>query len=201
MSAIKIISGGQTGADTAALRAARRAGVETGGWIPAAWSDLERLRDFPMMPYNAPTLTASLIGRSKKNVDDADATIAFYTHFSVGTHKTINYALGNGWSGGAFPEMPVPREILDMATAYEIPSKRKPVLLVRNIGNMSLLVYSIVNFIQRHRPAVVNVCGHREDVNCENFETIVEEAVYQALMKRDDDVSGMVGHMHVDLDD
>jgi Circularly permutated YpsA SLOG family len=33
----KIVSGGQTGADQAGLRAARAAGIETGGWAPKGW--------------------------------------------------------------------------------------------------------------------------------------------------------------------
>lgn len=34
MSSIRIISGGQTGVDQAALRAAKRVGLPTGGWMP-----------------------------------------------------------------------------------------------------------------------------------------------------------------------
>jgi hypothetical protein len=34
---LKIISGGQTGVDQAALRAARTCGLETGGWAPHGW--------------------------------------------------------------------------------------------------------------------------------------------------------------------
>jgi Circularly permutated YpsA SLOG family len=33
----KIISGGQTGADQAGLRTAKRLGIETGGWMPQGW--------------------------------------------------------------------------------------------------------------------------------------------------------------------
>jgi hypothetical protein len=33
----KVISGGQTGADQAGLRAARAAGILTGGWAPRGW--------------------------------------------------------------------------------------------------------------------------------------------------------------------
>jgi hypothetical protein len=32
-----VISGGQTGADQAALRAARACGIATGGWAPKGW--------------------------------------------------------------------------------------------------------------------------------------------------------------------
>jgi len=33
----RIITGGQIGADQGALRAARAAGIATGGWAPAGW--------------------------------------------------------------------------------------------------------------------------------------------------------------------
>jgi hypothetical protein len=34
---MKIISGGQTGVDRGALKAAKAAGLETGGWMPRGW--------------------------------------------------------------------------------------------------------------------------------------------------------------------
>ena len=37
MSTLRIISGGQTGVDQAALEAARRIGLLTGGWMPKGW--------------------------------------------------------------------------------------------------------------------------------------------------------------------
>ncbi len=37
----RVISGGQTGADQAALRAARAAGIPTGGWAPLGWKTEE----------------------------------------------------------------------------------------------------------------------------------------------------------------
>ncbi len=36
-SRLTVISGGQTGADRAALEAARAMGIRTGGWVPAGW--------------------------------------------------------------------------------------------------------------------------------------------------------------------
>lgn len=37
----KVISGGQTGVDIAALRAAKRLGIPTGGTMPAGWRTLD----------------------------------------------------------------------------------------------------------------------------------------------------------------
>jgi len=33
-----VVSGGQTGVDQAALRAARASGIATGGWAPKGWA-------------------------------------------------------------------------------------------------------------------------------------------------------------------
>jgi hypothetical protein len=33
----RVLSGGQSGVDQAALRAARACGLDTGGWAPAGW--------------------------------------------------------------------------------------------------------------------------------------------------------------------
>ncbi|MEJ2662403.1 MAG: putative molybdenum carrier protein [Desulfobacteraceae bacterium] len=69
----KIISGGQTGADRAALDAAIRLGIAHGGWIPkgriAEDGPLDptyRLREMP---------TASYAERTEKNVMDSDGTL------------------------------------------------------------------------------------------------------------------------------
>jgi hypothetical protein len=71
----KIISGGQTGVDQAALVAARRAGLATGGWAPkgwlteagpAAWLEQYGLREMPGDDYPS---------RTRQNVQDADATL------------------------------------------------------------------------------------------------------------------------------
>lgn len=70
-----IISGGQTGVDQAALRAARRHGIPTGGWVAKGW----RTEDGPA-PWLADfkleeTLSSSYTLRTKLNIDRADATL------------------------------------------------------------------------------------------------------------------------------
>jgi len=77
----KIISGGQTGVDQAALRAAQKSGLACGGWCPP-----ERLCDSGIIPSNfrlqetleersaaAPDIPRSL--RTEWNVRDSDATL------------------------------------------------------------------------------------------------------------------------------
>jgi hypothetical protein len=79
----KITSGGQCGADQAALRAARSVGIATGGWAPLGWlvesEDGRRniaapqLADFGLAECPNPGYPA----RTRANVRDSDATIWF----------------------------------------------------------------------------------------------------------------------------
>ncbi|HDP26398.1 MAG TPA: hypothetical protein ENN34_13285 [Deltaproteobacteria bacterium] len=69
----RIISGGQTGADQAALDAAIEAGIPHGGWIPLGrktedgpLSETYRLRELPSAEYPA---------RTEQNVIDSDGTL------------------------------------------------------------------------------------------------------------------------------
>ncbi len=84
----RVISGGQTGVDQAALAAARRAGLETGGWVPKGWLTeagpapwLERygLREMPSADYPR---------RTVKNVQDSDATLWLGDPASTGGRLT-----------------------------------------------------------------------------------------------------------------
>jgi hypothetical protein len=74
----KIISGGQTGADQAAWRAAAAFGVPTGGWMPQAFVTEDGPRPELAQRYGAAELPA-FSGPSwvEKNVQNADATLWF----------------------------------------------------------------------------------------------------------------------------
>lgn len=71
----KIISGGQTGADRAAIDFARKYYIPHGGWIPKGritedgpLPDKYQLQEMP---------TASYPARTKQNVIDSDGTVIF----------------------------------------------------------------------------------------------------------------------------
>lgn len=76
----KIISGGQNGVDQAALRAARRLGIATGGWAPHGWKTHDGaapwLADYGLVehPGDYPARTAA-------NVYDSDATVRIARNF------------------------------------------------------------------------------------------------------------------------
>ena len=70
----KIISGGQTGADQAALDAAIKLGIPHGGWIPKG--RITENGSLPQDKYNLKEMpTESYPERTVKNIQDADGTL------------------------------------------------------------------------------------------------------------------------------
>lgn len=85
----KVVSGGQTGADQAGLRAARAAGFETGGWAPKGWLTEDGadptlagygLTECPKKGYPA---------RTEANARDSDGTLWFGSTGSPGCRATF----------------------------------------------------------------------------------------------------------------
>ena len=89
----KIVSGGQTGVDTAALDAAIALGIPHGGWCPKG-----RLREGGTIPlkYNLQeTVSGDYSERTKCNIRDSDGTLIFLPRdkkISDGTLLTIEEA-------------------------------------------------------------------------------------------------------------
>ncbi len=72
---MKIISGGQTGADRAALDVAIECGIDHGGWVPQGrWAEDGPL---PRGYHMRETEVTQLATRTEWNVRDADATLIF----------------------------------------------------------------------------------------------------------------------------
>lgn len=92
MKKIKIISGGQTGVDRAALDAALRAGIECGGWCPEG-----RLAEDGTIPLHYPVTElegANYTDRTLQNVKGSDGTVIIYfDSLSGGTEKTLLFCL------------------------------------------------------------------------------------------------------------
>lgn len=76
MTLVKIISGGQTGADQGALAAAKQLGIPTGGWMPRGfWTEqgpCPRMREAYGMQDHA---SRNYVDRTRQNVLDADGTV------------------------------------------------------------------------------------------------------------------------------
>lgn len=93
----KIISGGQTGADEAGLKAAKDLGFETGGTAPKGW----RIQNYDGTEGSNPGLadyglveheSREYPPRTKQNVADSDATVWFGYEGSGGAKLTISTA-------------------------------------------------------------------------------------------------------------
>jgi hypothetical protein len=86
----KIISGGQTGADQAAWRAAEAYGVSTGGWMPEGFLTEDGPRPEFADRFGAAELpTDSYPARTEQNVRDSDATLWFGETTTSGAHETV----------------------------------------------------------------------------------------------------------------
>ncbi len=86
---IKIISGGQTGVDRAALDFALGHGINCGGWCPKG----RLAEDGPILlryPLDE-TKSSSYKVRTEKNISESNATIIIYDNkFDAGTGLTLN---------------------------------------------------------------------------------------------------------------
>ena len=89
---LKIISGGQTGVDRAALNVALKFGTECGGWCPAG-----RLDEFGEIPDHYPVQELRAGGfteRTFENVKDSDGTVIIYFgELRGGTEQTLRFCL------------------------------------------------------------------------------------------------------------
>ena len=176
---VKVISGGQSGADRAALVAAKALGIGTGGWLPRGFCTRQghdiTLRDeygLQEVPSRGPRISVAraFVERSMRNVDDADVTIAFRLIASPGTDKTIGYALTGKWVQGQH---------------LNILQARKPCLVIRSVSEREddESVAAIVQFILLHRPKIINVAGHRASKAPADFPSRVEAILRRALRR------------------
>lgn len=131
----KIISGGQTGVDIGGLVGARRVGIVTGGIAPKGWKTENGPQPI-LSDYGLKEHPSdSYAARTVENVKAADVTIILSTNpDSDGTKKTIRTA-----------------RQLDKPHIHLNPFQ-------------STCEKQLVEFINKHKPAIINIAGNRESI-------------------------------------
>ncbi len=152
----KIISGAQTGADIGGIRAAKDAGLETGGWIPAGfktqdgskpeYAELYGIREHSSDRYSP---------RTYSNARDSEATVRF----------------ASNWNS------PGERCTLKAISQYNKPYMDVDVGDFSRGGDFSK-VEEVRKFISRF--AVVNIAGNAERT-CNNMEKFVYKFMSEVL--------------------
>jgi hypothetical protein len=131
---VKIISGGQTGVDRAALDVALKHGIDAGGSCPTG-----RLDEFGRIPDCYPLKELENGGfteRTLQNVKDSDGTVIIYPgKLSGGTEQTVRFCI----------EQRRPRLLID---ASKIPIEEAAKL--------------IADFVREKQIDILNVAGPRE---------------------------------------
>ncbi|MDW8466359.1 MAG: putative molybdenum carrier protein [Chloroherpetonaceae bacterium] len=156
----KIISGGQTGVDQAALRVALELGLETGGWCPPdrACESGTIPEHFPLVPTpverspNAPHIPRSL--RTEWNVRDSDATLVLVP-------DTIQNDAGTNWT-------------IECAKRYS-----KPVCAINPFSSDASV--KIYNWLSSLDISTLNVAGPSEKT-CTGIGTIAEKILRKAFL-------------------
>ena len=147
----RVISGGQTGVDQAALAAAKEVGVETGGWAPARFLTTKGPNpDLDTIYGLRETKETGYVPRNRLNVLHSDGTVAFYLRVSNGTRYTMRFC----------------------------ESVRKPLLVITDLDD-NAVSERIAEFIEENGIATLNVAGSRE-VSAEVF-TIITAALTSAF--------------------
>jgi hypothetical protein len=167
-----VISGGQTGADIAALKAAKLCGLETGGVAPADYITADGAKPelgtefgLKQLMRAKESLSEMYVKRSKLNVEQGDVTISFRLQPSVGTDKTIGYCRDKNWA----------------VARGKVPTKvYRPCLVINDVADEEKAGELVAEFLKKHAVLTVNVCGHRDDVTAGI--TQFEDRVFRILV-------------------
>lgn len=154
----KVISGGQTGADQAGLRAAKKAGFETGGMIPRGCLTEDGPSPELITTYNCHESTSNKYPpRTFDNVKNSDATIRFaYDFTSAGEKLTLKAILNYN------------RMIFDVdMTSLPSPNKVACWLAESNIA-----ILNVAGNCERKHPGIGNKVEAFLDVVFSNYKSL-----------------------------
>jgi hypothetical protein len=188
---IKVISGGQNGADRAGLEAAKKLGIETGGTAAPKYSTSSGKcpslgTDFNMTCIDLENNNwgQAYARRSMMNVDASDGTIAFRYYKSPGTDNTIGYCVTGKWKYVNITSKKSPPY-----DAVWIPPKSltagkdlyRPVIVVTQLRED--VVDVVKEFIKENEIKILNVCGNR-GVNYSSWQRNVYSFMLDILKKK-----------------
>lgn len=142
----KIVSGGQTGVDRAALDAAIAIGIPHGGWCPRGRlaEDGAVPAKYAMQEMRSPSYAA----RTEQNVIDSDATLIFYRNLlQGGTALTHDLALQH--------KRPV--FLIDLARLPDTPFRSS-----ERLEQLPVVLQELIAWLEEGRFLVLNVAGPRE---------------------------------------
>jgi hypothetical protein len=159
---LTILSGGQTGADQGALRAARSRGVPTGGWAPrgfltesgpAPWLEVFGLRQLPNPDYAA---------RTRANVLEASALLWFGNPNSNGGRLTLRLARVQGIRHYVSIYDSTPLDVLAWLEDYVFTPDGDPVKLLV-AGNRESINQGIGRQVQVFLAVTLDLLGDKVD--------------------------------------
>lgn len=143
MSLVKIISGGQTGADQGGLQAAKILGLETGGWAPKGYkTELGPNLELKTLYGLRETVSPQYPPRTRMNVANSNGTLIFGRLYEPGSKLTISICeeLGKPYLALEWPKVTSISQELEWEAA----------------------TYSLMRFVLCHNIKTLNVAGNRE---------------------------------------
>lgn len=164
---VKIISGGQTGVDRAALDFAIAHNISNGGWCPKGRLDEngelpEKYNHLIEVNGNFKDNAENYAARTVANIIDSDATLVI------------------------LPSLPLPDEIKDgtLLTLNELKSQGKPYLLISLLEAIEQNISLLAQWLKINKVKVLNIAGPRESSSPGIYESslsFLEKAFYRCF--------------------
>ena len=130
---LKIVSGGQSGVDRAALDFAIENNIEYGGYVPKGFKSEDGGLTKEKYPNMVESKSSDYKVRTEENVINSDGTLIIYKNLSGGTKLTVKYA----------------------------EKHRKPYLLIKMSDDIKEEAKVIKTFLEDNNIEVLNVAGNR----------------------------------------